>query len=123
MITEQHSIAQDFENFGQRYMAELARLEHENEELRAHIEDLIAYRETCEQESFDSDFVRSLILKQQSPLKLWREQRGLTQKELSQRSQVSQGIISEIESGKRRGSIDNFKSFADVLDCDVDDLI
>ncbi len=54
---------------------------------------------------------------------VWREHRGFTQVQLSEKSGVSRPLISQIESGKKNGSIATMKAIAQALDCMVDDLI
>lgn len=56
-------------------------------------------------------------------LKLWRELRGLTMAALAEKSGVGQPYISEIEAGKKEGSVATLKKLADALRISVDDLI
>lgn len=52
-----------------------------------------------------------------------RKQRGLTQTELAQLINVTQGAISQWENGNSRPTLDNLVAIARALGCKVDDLI
>ena len=57
-------------------------------------------------------------------LKLIREQRGISQNELSRRSGVRQALISELESGKKADTTGHaLRSLARVLGTSVDYLV
>jgi DNA-binding XRE family transcriptional regulator len=58
----------------------------------------------------------------ESIIKLWREQRGMTQEELAGRASISKPYLSQLESGKRRGSIQTLASLAKALDVPLDVL-
>jgi len=58
----------------------------------------------------------------ESPVRVWREQRGLTQTELAARAGLNQGDISNIESGKRGAQFTTMVKIARALDIDLDDL-
>ncbi len=63
------------------------------------------------------------ILDGQNPIKVWRTHRGLTQQEVATLSKISTSYLSQLESGKRRGTTDVLKSIADVLAVEIDDLV
>lgn len=65
----------------------------------------------------------NLILAGDSPLRVWREYRGLTQLALSKAAGVSRTQITQIEGGSRGGSVQTLKSLAEHLRITVDDLI
>nr|WP_321457245.1 helix-turn-helix transcriptional regulator [uncultured Cohaesibacter sp.] len=73
-------------------------------------------------EYFPSKVVDAL-LSGENPVKVYRKYRGITQKQLADSVGVKQEMISQIESGKRKGSIDTVKALADILGVDVDDLV
>jgi len=77
------------------------------------------------EEVFPSEFVYALAEAENSGKKIaiWREYRGLKRDELAKQAGVSGSYISMIENAKRKGDVDLFKKIADVLDCDVDDLL
>jgi DNA-binding XRE family transcriptional regulator len=57
------------------------------------------------------------------PLRVWREYRGLTMQQLSSKADVPQSYVSEIETGKKPGSVAALKSLAEVLELTIDDLV
>lgn len=58
----------------------------------------------------------------ESPVKLWREQRGLTQQELAARAGISKPYLSQIETGKRQGRVDTLSAIARSLEVPLDVL-
>jgi Helix-turn-helix domain len=56
------------------------------------------------------------------PVRVWREFRGLTLTALARKAALPQGYLSEIETGKKPGSVRAFKALASALDATVDDL-
>ena len=63
------------------------------------------------------------IIGGENALRVWREHRGLTLKELADRAQVSAPFVSQIEKGQREGSVETMRKLADTLKISVDDLI
>ncbi|UXZ53194.1 helix-turn-helix transcriptional regulator [Halomonas sp. 7T] len=57
-----------------------------------------------------------------SPVKGYREYRGLRAGELAEKAGISQGYLSEIESGKKSGSLSVLKRIAAALDVELSDL-
>ena len=76
-----------------------------------------------EEETIPAEVVNRLFLEQENPLKVWREYRGFTQDELAQAANVGKSYISQIETGKKTGSVKVIKALADVLQLDMDNLI
>lgn len=62
------------------------------------------------------------LLDKESPLLVWREHRGLTVRALAEKAGVSPSLVSEIETGKKEGSIATLKALARALDLTLDDL-
>lgn len=58
----------------------------------------------------------------ESPVKIWREYRGLTQEGLAKKSKVSRPMIGAIESGHKTGGIGTLKKLAVALTVDLDHL-
>ncbi len=58
----------------------------------------------------------------ESPVKLWRENRGLTQQELAKRVGISKPYLSQIETGKRQGTIETLSAIARALGVPLDVL-
>lgn len=56
-------------------------------------------------------------------LKQWRKHRGYNQERMAELSELSLGYYNEVETGKRRYNQDLLEKFADVLQCDIADLI
>lgn len=63
------------------------------------------------------------MLAGESPVKAWRQHRGLTQAALAAMADLSEGYLSQIETGKRDGTVESFKRLAEALGLTVDDLI
>jgi transcriptional regulator with XRE-family HTH domain len=59
----------------------------------------------------------------ESPVRVWREHRGLTMAALAERAAIAQPYLSQIETGKRDGTVETIKKLAQALDLAVDDLI
>jgi len=58
----------------------------------------------------------------ESPVKLWREHRGLTQQDLAKRAGISKPYLSQIETGKRQGTVETLGAIARALDVPLDVL-
>lgn len=58
-----------------------------------------------------------------SPVRVWREHRGLTAHDLADQAGISQSLLSEIETGKKDGSVRTLAALATALRVDVDDLL
>ena len=58
----------------------------------------------------------------ESPVKLWREHRRLTQQELATRVGISKPDLSQIETGKRQGTVETLSAIARALDVPLDVL-
>lgn len=56
-------------------------------------------------------------------VKVWREFRGLTQKELAEKTGTAQPFIAQMEKGERNGTGKTLKKIAEALGLDVDILI
>ena len=63
------------------------------------------------------------ILDGENPIRAWRKFRGLSQKAVAEGAGISTAYLSQIESGKRVGSVELFKLIAGVLSVDIDDLV
>ena len=58
-----------------------------------------------------------------NPVRVWREYRGLTQRELAEKAGLAQAYIAQIETGRRKGTVDVYKRLAEALRVDIDDLV
>ena len=63
------------------------------------------------------------LLGGESPVRVWREHRGLTQAQLGEAAGVAQSMVAMIERGDRRGTVDTLASIARALKIDLDDLL
>src|ERR1700733_1185141 len=52
------------------------------------------------------------LLDGESPVRIWREKRGMTQRALTAAAAIPAGYLSEIEGGKKPGSVAAFRSLA-----------
>jgi len=75
-----------------------------------------------DEEVVPADVVRRLVAGE-NKVRVWRSHRGLSGRELAAAAGVSAPFISEIESGKKDGSVSVMKKIADVLKVDLDDLV
>lgn len=63
------------------------------------------------------------ILDGESPIKVWREHRGLTQQTLAGQAGISIPYLSQLETGKRKGSLEVLNAIARTLRVSLDDLV
>lgn len=66
--------------------------------------------------------VVNAILDGASTLRAWRLYRGLTLDVLAERIHVSKGYLSQIEQGRKAGTLSVFRRLADSLGVSIDDL-
>lgn len=57
------------------------------------------------------------------PIRVWREYRGMTASNLATAGGIAQSYLSDIETGKKPGSVKALKRIATALGISVDDLI
>ena len=62
------------------------------------------------------------ILDGESPVRVWREYRGLSIKQLAASANISAAYLSQIEGRTRNGSLSTLRALAKGLSVDVDDL-
>lgn len=62
------------------------------------------------------------ILEGENAVRVWREYRKLSVKELAGRANISASYLSQIEGGSRAGSLPTMKALARALHLDLDDL-
>ena len=78
--------------------------------------------ERGEEELIPSDVVYAL-LDGQNPIKVWREYRGQTQSELAEAGGISVPYLSQLETGKRKGSTGVLQAIAKALLLSLDDIV
>lgn len=104
--------------------------ESEYEALRAAAEDradaetVRAFRRLLQagEEELVPDAVVARLLAGENPVRVWRGHRGLSSRALAQASGISAAYLSEIETGKKDGSLSVMKRVAEALGVDLDDL-
>ena len=69
-----------------------------------------------------SDVVNALLTGK-NPIRVWREYRGLSRKELAARADISPTYLARLERGERRGTLRVLLRLAEALDIEVEDLI
>ena len=89
-------------------------------DLRAHDRAMAAIARGDE-ELVPAAFAKRLIAGE-SPVRVWRELRGLTQTALATASGVNRPQIANIESGAKSGSVATLRKLADALGVGLDDL-
>jgi len=63
------------------------------------------------------------MLEGEHPIRVWRELRGLRATEVAKQCGVSAAYLSEIETGKKEGSLSVLKAIASALALDLEDLV
>lgn len=63
------------------------------------------------------------LLDGESPLRVWREHRGIGLRELAKTAEIGAAYLSEIETGKKPGSLDAMAKVARALKISLDDLV
>jgi predicted transcriptional regulator len=63
------------------------------------------------------------IINGENKVRVWRSHRGMSARELAAATELSAPYISEIETGKKEGSIAALKKIAEALKVDLDDLV
>jgi mRNA interferase RelE/StbE len=69
-----------------------------------------------------ADFARRLV-EGENPVRVYRDLRGLTQMALFEISGVNRVQISDIEAGRKTGSVETLRKLADALRVTIDDLV
>jgi DNA-binding Xre family transcriptional regulator len=59
----------------------------------------------------------------EAPVRVWREHRGLSLRGLAEKAGISAAMLSEIENGKKEGSVHTLAALARALEVDLDDLV
>ena len=75
-----------------------------------------------DEELVPADTAKRLIAGENA-VRVWRQHRGLTIAELAGAAGLSQAFISQIETGKREGSLSAMKAIAEALSVGLDDLV
>ena len=74
-------------------------------------------------EEFVPETVVGRLIDGESPLRVWREYRGLSQAALARAANTSRVQIVDIEAGRRTGSVHTLRRLADALGLGLDDVV
>jgi ribosome-binding protein aMBF1 (putative translation factor) len=74
-----------------------------------------------EEELVPSEIV-DRILGGENKVRVWREHRGLSNRQLAERAGISASYLSDIQNGKKEGGMSAMKKIAAILQVDLDDL-
>lgn len=66
--------------------------------------------------------VVNALLEGEQPVKVWREQRGLTQDALAAKAGISKAYLCQMETRKRVGALKTLRAIADALAVSVNEL-
>jgi DNA-binding XRE family transcriptional regulator len=69
------------------------------------------------------EIAERIFVDSEQPVRVWREHRGLTLGALAKASGIAQSYVSEIENGKKRGSVRALAALAKALRVDIEDLL
>ena len=85
------------------------------------LKDVRDFREAkaVDEETFPDEVTNRLILNEENPIKVYREYRGLTQKQLAAKIGIQRGYLAEIERGRKSGSVKTLKALAEALNVDL----
>ncbi|MEF8794716.1 helix-turn-helix domain-containing protein [Thiohalorhabdus sp.] len=76
-----------------------------------------------EDEVVPEEVARRLFGGEEHPVRGWREYRGLTQKDLAQATGAGKSYISQLEAGRKTGSLRFMRTLAEALEVSMEDLI
>lgn len=63
------------------------------------------------------------ILDGENPIRVWREHRGLSVKALAEKAGITPAYLSQVETGKRDGTVETLRKLAGALGATLDDLV
>lgn len=66
------------------------------------------------------DLIETLKSSDQHPIRVIRKYQKLTQQDLAAKAEISRPFLTEIETGKKNGSLQAIKQIADALDVSID---
>lgn len=98
--------------------AEFVRLSRGEEDLR----DRLVAEEASAEESLPWPMAKRL-LQGESPIKVWRQHRGLSQRQLAEAVGARAAYLSQLETGRKRPSLDMTIALAKALSVTIDDLV
>lgn len=84
------------------------------------IHDFTALKNAGVNNKLPADVMNKITLGQDSPIKIIRKHKGLTQGQLAQAADISRPYLTEIETGRKDGSIRALKAIAGALDVSLE---
>lgn len=75
-----------------------------------------------EEELMPAEFANR-ILDGESPIRVWREFRGMTAAGLAEAAGIARAYLTQMETGKRIGTVETMRRVAEALDVSIDDLV
>jgi DNA-binding XRE family transcriptional regulator len=63
------------------------------------------------------------LLSGENRVRVWREHRGLKAAALAEKASIAQAYLSQIETGKREGTVETYRKIAEALGVSLDDLL
>lgn len=101
--------------------------EDEFQKLQEALDDLDDIRAYDHAKATAREFVPAAVVDRlidgESPIRVYREHRGLTQDQLAMMVGLSKPYLSQLENGLRTPSVETAKALADALRVDIDDLL
>lgn len=88
----------------------------------AAVDDYRRKLDSGEEEAIPAAFADRLI-DGENPIRVYRELRGLSARELADKTGISAAFLSEIENGKKEGGVSTLKKMAQALGVTIDDLV
>ncbi|HEY1683965.1 MAG TPA: helix-turn-helix transcriptional regulator [Tepidisphaeraceae bacterium] len=73
------------------------------------------------EETFPADIAARLV-NGESPIRVFREYRKMTQQQLAKRAKIARAYLAELEIGRKQGSITVLKNIATALGLELDDI-
>ena len=73
-------------------------------------------------EMVPADIVKRLVAGE-NPIRVWREHRKVSARDLAAKAGISAAYLSEVETGKKDGSVATVKSIAEALGVSIEDLV
>ncbi len=70
-----------------------------------------------------ADVVHAIAVEGVHPIRAWRNHRGWTGGELADKAKLTRTTVSQIETGKRKGTLDAYRAIAKALDVPVSTLL
>ena len=100
-------------------LKDFEQLQHDAEML----EDIRAYdsAKAAKEETFPAEVAQRLV-DGESPIRVFREHRGLTQAQLAKTAKIARAYLAELESGRKHGSVAVLKAVAAALNVELDDI-